>query len=170
MTVKVILGDNESIDIIYGDYKFSIEISRIENDQLPEFDLMLYKGNKSVEMTVNCWGENLAISKPVDENSQHVRMSHQIVIPFGEVGEVEYLNANGAGWLVDAVETIWEYSAGKRCIVGAGNDCDCGDDKYVGESGVIVSNNGDGYCEVKLDNYGQETFHFGEYQLNLNAN
>jgi len=158
MTVKVILGDNESIDIIYGDYKFSIEISRIENDQLPEFDLMLYKGNKSVEMTVNCWGENLAISKPVDENSQHVRMSHQIVIPFGEVGEV------------GEVEPIWEYSAGKRCIVGAGNNCDCGDDKYVGESGVIVSNNGDGYCEVKLDNYGQETFHFGEYQLNLNAN
>jgi hypothetical protein len=155
MTVKVILGDNESIDIIYGDYKFSIEISRIENEQLPEFDLMLYKGNKSIEMTVNCWGKNLAISKPVDENSQHVRMSHQIVIPFGEVGEVE---------------TIWEYSAGKRCIVGAGNDCDCGDDKYVGESGVIVSNNGDGYCEVKLDNYEQETFHFGEYQLNLNAN
>ncbi len=148
---QVILGDNESLDIIYGDYRFSIEISKIEEYQLPEFDMMLYKGEESVEMAVNCWGENLAgmfptIAKPVSDDLQHVRLSHQICIPFGK---------------------IKEYSSGKRVIVCDGNDCDSGDDKYIGEQGVIVKNNDDGYCEVKLDNYGQETLLFGEYQLNL---
>jgi hypothetical protein len=81
---KVILGDNESLDIIYGDYRFSIEISKIENDQLPEFDLMLYKGEESVQMAVNCWGEHLTHAKPVSDDLQHIRLSHQIVIPFGD--------------------------------------------------------------------------------------
>jgi hypothetical protein len=82
------LEDGDTLDIIYKDYRFNVELSNIEPDeQLPEFDMMLFKGEESLVMPVNCWGKHLTTAKARDAKNPHVRLAYQICIPFGEKDE-----------------------------------------------------------------------------------
>jgi hypothetical protein len=46
--------------------------------------MMLFKGEESLVMPVNCWGKHLTTAKARDAKNPHVRLAYQICIPFGE--------------------------------------------------------------------------------------
>ena len=40
-----------------------------------------------------------------------------------------------------------------------------GDEWAIGKTGVVMSVEDDGYCEVRLDGHGDGTYQFADYQL-----